>query len=317
MSITIDKLDLFPEVDNQILDIRVDKVSSNEYILGAAELTNPATNSKCWLMKRVCGLNGELICQEYASKAFDQAWDNRDTIFNIFRNSTSALMDGVNDYVDLGDVADLDFDNTSAFSISVWFKSNYTGSVEKALFSKQGAGNTAGYRFTIESDMLKMHIVNGVSNRIEVGSGTLTINDNEWHHACVSYDGSNNAAGVSIFFDGVNQALVEAADSLGDSISNGVPAQYSGRNGTSNCFSGHMDEITVWNVALSAAETTELYNGAVPSDITEHSKIANNVGWWRHDGDVFPTIIDASPNTSNNGTMMNMSAGDLVSEVPS
>ena len=50
-----------------------------------------------------------------------------------------------------------------------------------------------------------------------------------------------------------------------------------------------------------------------PTDLSGASGL---IGWWRMgDTAIFPTIPDASTN-SNNGTMTNMSSGDITTDTP-
>ncbi len=59
-----------------------------------------------------------------------------------------------------------------------------------------------------------------------------------------------------------------------------------------------------------------VYGGGAPPDLTDASAPSNLVGYWRMgDGATFPTIPDDSTN-SNDGTMTNMEATDLVGGAP-
>ena len=66
-----------------------------------------------------------------------------------------------------------------------------------------------------------------------------------------------------------------------------------------------------------------VYNSGEPialdSNTKDYGQSSNLVGWWRM-GDpngtaAFPTIVDQSTN-SNDGTMTNMTSGDIVTVVP-
>ena len=64
-----------------------------------------------------------------------------------------------------------------------------------------------------------------------------------------------------------------------------------------------------------AAEASEICNFCQPFDLASHSAVANLVGYWRMgDGDTFSTISDNA--SSYDGTMTNMTAGNITGKVP-
>ena len=81
-------------------------------------------------------------------------------------------------------------------------------------------------------------------------------------------------------------------------------------------FPGNIDEISLFDDVLSAAQVTSFYNSGTPTDLSGGSYL---LGYWRN-GDtagtsVYPTIEDYSSN-SNDGKMTNMASGDIVTVVP-
>ena len=85
-----------------------------------------------------------------------------------------------------------------------------------------------------------------------------------------------------------------------------------GRHSTTFHYNGLLDEVAVFNSELSASNVTSIYNSGSPADLTSLSPVS----WWRNgDGDTFPTLTD-NGSGSNNGTMTNMTSGDIVTDVP-
>ena len=295
---------------------------TNQIFIGHSRQIDPATSSAVWLIGRALVDAGNVIQFQWATdREFDQVWDDRGNLFPgaAFANNTSILCDGVDDHILIGNVADLSFDIADPFSISMWFRSTFTGTGERILFSKQGSSNNAGYRMAVQSNQIRFHLSAGTgTNRLEIRtSDPITPNDDAWHHVVCTYDGSGNDTGVNIFFDNIQvNTTSNAQSSIVGSTVTAVPAQYSGRNGTLNEWEGFLDEISVFDIALNGTQVSEVYNSGVPGDISLSSIDANNVGWWRHDGDNFPIILDQGSNTSNDATMTNMTITDLVGEVP-
>ena len=307
--------------DDEKVETLIDDQTSKIFI-GHARQNNPSTSSPVWLIGRALVTGGEVTQFSWAdSRQFNQIWDDRDSLFGTapFSNNVSILCDGVDDYISIGNVSELDFDIANPFTISAWVRANATTGAERIIFSKQAGSNNPGYRFASQSPGLRFHLSGGTAgNRLEL-RGTTASNptDQFWHHCVATYDGSGNDTGVNIYFDGsVVSTTSNGSATVTGSTTNAIAAQYSGRNGTTAEWDGFMDEIAVFDVELSAAQVTELYNSGTPGNIIGATYENDNVGWWRHDGDTFPTIIDQGPASSNNATMTNMVASALVGEVP-
>jgi hypothetical protein len=93
-----------------------------------------------------------------------------------------------------------------------------------------------------------------------------------------------------------------------------------GASGTST-FTGHMNDIAVHSTVLDARNRSTIYNSGDPIDLTtntgNYSTSGNLTGYWlMGDSDTFPTIEDQTSN-DNDGTMTNMTSGDIVTDVPS
>ena len=89
-------------------------------------------------------------------------------------------------------------------------------------------------------------------------------------------------------------------------------------NGSTYNLNSRLDEVSIWDVALSASNVTALYNSGDPTDLAAESFAGNLIHWWRM-GDPggtgsYPTISDVEG--SLNMTMTNMTSGDINTNVP-
>jgi hypothetical protein len=137
----------------------------------------------------------------------------------------------------------------------------------------------------------------------------------------ITYDGSGDASGVTMYVDGVSQTLDVQNDTLTSDTSNVANAAIMSRSGgAQNAGPGNVDEVSIWDVELSASEVTTVYNSGVPIDLQGQgsSPITTSLNYWARMGDgandSFPNIEDVENNI--NGVMTNMTAGDIESEVP-
>ena len=218
-------------------------------------------------------------------------------------STKSILLDGVDDYVDMGNI--LDFTNTDAFSISCWFKRTRTG-VSEFLVSKQDStSNSRGYTLLIPFDDNKVTVVirnnTATSGRLIVDCATV-ITDTNWHNIIMTYDGSSNVSGINLYLDGNNDTGVTSG-TLSATISNTASFQIGAKN-AANEFSGNIDEVVIWDSELSASDVTSIYNSGVPNDISSLSPLS----WWRcGDGDTSPTLTDngSGGNDGNNDKLYN------------
>lgn len=235
----------------------------------------------------------------------------------IFNNLLSVLFGGSGENVTMGNVHG--FLRTDPFSFSFWFKS--TGPTSSGTFlSKRGSSSDPGYEIFLStsSGRIEVNIANTDSLEIDLETSTGGFDDGVWRNVVVTYDGGSIAAGVRIYMNAVSQALTVNQDTLGaNSIVNARDFKLGVKGTATNPYGGNEDEVSVWDIALSGPQVTEIYGPGIPSDLALHSAFANNVGWWRMgDGDTFPILLDSSVN-SNSGTMTNgMVVGDIVADVP-
>jgi len=163
--------------------------------------------------------------------------------------------DGVNDYVDLGQNAI--FDNPSEISISVWIWPN-NNEHGKIVTKGSDVGNDRS-RFTWEIAYMPGTIRFGVSdgtNYTEVLS-TNSANIGSWHHIVATYNGSI----TRIYLDGL---LENSSTTISGNLNSETgPLQIGRENngGAGNAeFNGKIDDIRIYNYALSDAEISNLYH---------------------------------------------------------
>jgi photosystem II stability/assembly factor-like uncharacterized protein len=89
-------------------------------------------------------------------------------------------------------------------------------------------------------------------------SATLVQNSNEWHNYAVTFDGSK----VKIFIDGVLDKETSTSETLVSLTSAILQIGYSDNN--LDWFEGKIDDIRIYNRALSNAEVQALYNAEKP-----------------------------------------------------
>jgi len=184
--------------------------------------------------------------------------------------------DGVDDYLDAGNVLDL----TGSFTVSAWIKRSGTN---QSIVSKRNALFTSGYDLKINSaGRLEMSWVNVLTQTI---TSSVVVPANVWHNVAVTYDGST----ARMYIDGVLDTSATLL-SVPANTSNFLVAAAGGSSPTA-FFDGTIDEVRVFGSALTATQLRYIMN----QEITQHS-----------DGTINGTIVPQSI-TSNDIKSVNWS----------
>ncbi|MBI5779277.1 MAG: LamG domain-containing protein [Planctomycetes bacterium] len=183
--------------------------------------------------------------------ATDSSGTNNGTVYGATWSDSALYFDGVNDYVDFGNV--LGFERTESFSLGAWIKTDYAA--WQNVFSKQDTSNNyRGYSMFVRNDgKLNFQILNTGSgiNGIE-GYADANLIDNAWHHVVATYDGSGNATGVKIYIDGTLRSFNIQQNNLNATILNSKPFRIGYRNDLP--FRGFIYDAKVHNYVRSAGD---------------------------------------------------------------
>ena len=185
--------------------------------------------------------------------------------------------------------------NKTAFSMSCWV---YPG-------ANTNHGGIIGFRNNTDADfyLLQLQNTNNIEARFRNSSGinydiiaANTLDFNQWQHLAFTYDGSY----IRLYKNGnivdstsANGTITQTTQSfnLGILDYQGSPFHLNGR----------LDEIRLWDVALSQNEIIGWM--CTPIDLT-HPNYSNLMGYWKLNDGNGTLVSDASPN-SLDGTLYN------------
>ncbi|MEK7634837.1 MAG: LamG domain-containing protein [Patescibacteria group bacterium] len=216
-----------------------------------------------------------------------------------------------NNYVNLGQPVSLQI--TGAMTISAWVKqaslTDYNQIVSKAASSGQRGW---GLRCSSSNTTCEFHIASDTDTQIHVGSDTSGISKTGvWMHLVGVYTPS---VSLEIYKDGV---LVERdiASIPASQFDQAVNASIGSRSNASLFFDGSIDDVRIYNRALSGTEVVKLYKSGVTKlyktgtakiNSSQVGKIKDGlIGYWTFDGkDLSGTnAYDRSPVGTNTGTI--------------
>ncbi|HVV70062.1 MAG TPA: LamG-like jellyroll fold domain-containing protein, partial [Verrucomicrobiae bacterium] len=167
---------------------------------------------------------------------------------------------GVNGFVEIPDHPSLN-SGLGDFTVSLWaYFSDATA--QQVLIEKWVQSSRAGWSLLKTSgNRLRLALGDGAGNEQDIDSGTLALPVTNWVHLAVRRQGST----FGVFTNGVAVATGTHAAGLTSSSS----LKFGAREGTSAFLNGAMDEVTLYNRALTDAELTAVVAGvSAPGPVT-------------------------------------------------
>jgi|GEM_PF-6614926 len=163
-----------------------------------------------------------------------------------------ALSFNVANYVDFGDVNSLE--GLPAETITAWIKINdFSGSLSEfhTIVSK-GRGEHLDL-FVLQNGHVLGFVERGKQSNPMPLNGQTILEQGKWYFVASVYDGSKISLYVNGNLDGSTQAQ------LGETINNEKEFQIGKSNTDNSYFNGVIDEVRIYNRALSADEIQKLY----------------------------------------------------------
>jgi hypothetical protein len=200
--------------------------------------------------------------------------------------------DGVDDYVEVPNSAS--FNLTNGFTIEVWIKPQ-AAQFDSKLVTKVGVSNSFGFYYS--PDMFYFYMTtSGSSWRASWLSQAPTLN--LWQHLAVTYDNNNT---FKFYRDGI-LIDTDTATWSGSLVNNSDSLNIGGGGWGGSPDIKTIDEVRIYNRALSAGEIKALYESYDPAPrISDLQK--GLVGYWTLDGHA----KDSTP-YGNNGTIYGASS---------
>src|SRR3989344_4461946 len=162
--------------------------------------------------------------------------------------------DGTDDYINLGNMNV----SGSGITIAAWVKADtFSSSIDTRFISKANSTNEQSHYWMLGQtnsggDKLRFRLKAGGSTQTLIASsGDLPINT--WFHAIATYDGST----MRLYKDGIEVGSVAKSGTI--DIDATVPANIGRNPDGSNHTDGAMDDVRIYNRALTASDIQALY----------------------------------------------------------
>ncbi len=195
-------------------------------------------------------------------------------------------LDGVNDYAEVPDRADMKFAVGQSFSIAAWYKSDgdetsapteYANGLNQGIVTKAYPGTSfSNNYFQIQITVPATTGTNSYfvfDSRLNNTAGTNTpfrkpgafttdVVNNAWHHVAAVMDRSTGVFKMYVDNVLVNTSTTTAADGGGQWAMGSTAPLVIGNHQNRYCR-GWFDDIGIWNNALTAAEVASIYTNGI------------------------------------------------------
>jgi large repetitive protein len=196
--------------------------------------------------------------------------------------------------------------NGSTKTFSAWFKTSTPGGV---VLSKNnttiGTVPASGWNPLIYVDTAGLLRAGAFYGGVDPIATSQRVTDGDWHHAVLTVDAV--AQTQVLYLDGskvgARTGVVMAEPTLTYAyIGNGYSGGWPGGNGAWMPFSGQIDDVAVWNAAMSPAQVGSLDTPATaPFDYPARVSTIAPAGWWRL-GETSATSAADSSGAGQTGT---------------
>jgi phosphatidylserine/phosphatidylglycerophosphate/cardiolipin synthase-like enzyme len=174
-----------------------------------------------------------------------------------YNNSPAFSATGSN----LFDIPDSSSLRLQQFTTAAWFNtsSSFSGNamiVNKGGFGSDSAGQNMNYGIWMDGNekIVAGFETSGGADHFLTSSSTY--NDDSWHYAVVTYDGST----LRLYIDGTQIASKSTSSAKPDSGGSYPLRLGANSRGTNNYFTGEIDEVRVWNRAVTSTEVSNQFN---------------------------------------------------------
>lgn len=204
------------------------------------------------------------------------------------------LLDGNNDYMNVGADSSLDFGAATNFSYFVWVKDIHTDTGRWHMLADKRSSGTVGWGFAIDrNNPPNGWLVFRTSTTI---TSTLQIQDSDWHLVGISVNRGTNQ--VTFHKDGATNT-----QSFSDGDFDTATDMLIGKRSfapVTNSYNGLMDEIMLFNSFVGSTEANAIFNAGRNAGSYAGASAGNLVSQWRFDDE---TADDDKG--INNGTLFN------------
>lgn len=181
------------------------------------------------------------------------------TVESSCKQSACLDFDGSNDRIAVSDDDSLDI--TGSVSVAAWVYPNTFGSGnDEDRIVLKGQGWHVNNLYTLDLDesqaVFTLHgdAPDSCAGSLKCARGSTILSANTWYHITGTYNGAD----IKVYVNGVEDGTNNVGSITG--TANNENLQIGGRSDSTDMFDGFIDEVRIYNRALSADEIQKIYN---------------------------------------------------------
>lgn len=241
------------------------EIDNNAYNASATTLTSLQTIAT----ETTFNSNSSSVPNATAPHAMSEWYSYDHDAAASFADSVSFDFDGANDYLTRNPIDGLE----TTGSVSAWVKLDAM-SANGFIFQireEEGTNNQIILLWNNASGVIRGNVkFAGTTNVVDSGSGLE--NDGNWHHVVLTWMSDDRTAAnniTRIYIDGSQTD----SDAIGNTWNGTAGELVIGRNSIqSNAYwNGHINDVAIFNDALTSSEVSAIYNSGAPKDESSHS----------------------------------------------
>ena len=206
---------------------------------------------------------------------------------------------------------------TNTVTLSAWVKRTGASGNLAGVFGVRNSGGDPAYgicwdlAFSGTTNKIEFRVSETDGSAYIQSTSNVALTDNTWTHVVGVADGTN----VKLYINGVLQTDVESYNGTLRAPTSNIFFAGQGPGG-GNPFNGQLSNCARWNVGLTQAQVTEIYNQGVPSNLNTFSGTAP-IGWWQigsnssFEGDDWTCLDEIGTDYADSGTTA-MTNDDIV-----
>jgi hypothetical protein len=232
-----------------------------------------------------------------------------------FVNAVSSVFNGTDEHM-VSTVAGAGVKElTDAWTCMAWIKTSTTG-MAMAIVSK--ASNSTGWALRVNStNQAAFYLLTAGGNFTRKEVTATGITGGSWYHLAATYNGSNTAAGIKLYGNGVELTTVLFSESnASGSILQGELAAIGCINPSvpDHLFNGNIDQVAVVPGVLSASQVAAIHASQAKKDLNTLVQPID-LYFRMGDGDTNTHVLDRSGN-ADDFSLVNMDSANYVVDVP-